>query len=88
MHAKQARTGFLPGEGDIEEAGPPSALPQIFRRAIMFGSFLAGKPRPVEGKLHFRNFHLLFWGPHTAAACPLWQFFKLYAIVETAVPVP
>ena len=28
------------------------ALPQISQRAIMFGSFLAGKPRPVGGELH------------------------------------
>ncbi len=29
------------------------ALPQIFRRAFMFGSFPAGKPRPVGGELQF-----------------------------------
>ena len=34
------------------------ALPQISQRAITFGSFLAGKPRPVGGELHkeFRKF--------------------------------
>jgi len=29
-------------------------LPQILGRAIMFGSFLARKPRPVSGELHMR----------------------------------